>query len=140
MVRIDQAMQNIRNLRPSSFTVTELDDELQSMAMIRALPADYQSFRSSLMLLDKIDKSTLQAAFKNEEIQRLQSQNLSSSSTTQALATSSASSLASTTSQRHSQFKCDFCGRLGHTINRCYAFAKAQKQAQKQAEQPKDSA
>src|SRR3954447_5914608 len=49
MVRIDQAMQNIRNLRPSSFTVTELDDELQSMAMIRALPADYQSFRSSLI-------------------------------------------------------------------------------------------
>src|ERR1700738_3119325 len=37
MVRIDQAMQNIRNLRPATFTLSMLDDELQCMAMIRAL-------------------------------------------------------------------------------------------------------
>ena len=34
MERIESAMQAIRSLRPDSFTVAELDDELQAMAMI----------------------------------------------------------------------------------------------------------
>jgi hypothetical protein len=35
ILRIDQAFQKILNLRPQTFTLAELDDELQSMAMIR---------------------------------------------------------------------------------------------------------
>jgi hypothetical protein len=34
MLRIDQAFQRIINLRPDKFTLSDLDDELQSMAMI----------------------------------------------------------------------------------------------------------
>jgi hypothetical protein len=34
MIRIDHAMQKICNLRPAAFTLADLKDELQSMAMI----------------------------------------------------------------------------------------------------------
>jgi hypothetical protein len=110
MIRIDQAMQQIRNLHPKVFTLADLEDELQSMAMITCLPSEYDSFRSSLMLLDQIDKKTLQEAFRNEEINRLRSQNEdSSSSSTKALAASSSPS---------QSVICDFCGRPYHTIVR----------------------
>jgi hypothetical protein len=67
MARIDQAMQGIRNLRPSAFSIADLDDELISMALISALPQEYSAFRSSLLLLDQVDRATLQEAFRNEE-------------------------------------------------------------------------
>jgi gag-polypeptide of LTR copia-type/Domain of unknown function (DUF4219) len=38
--RVDAAMQHIQNLRPSEHNLTKLDEELTSMAMIRALPED----------------------------------------------------------------------------------------------------
>jgi hypothetical protein len=68
--RIDGVMQAIQNLRPSSFDINKLDEELFSMAMIRALPEDYNNFVSSLLIQDKLDKSTIIQAFQTEEIQR----------------------------------------------------------------------
>jgi hypothetical protein len=134
MGRIESAMQAIRSLRPDSFTVAELDDELQAMAMIRALPAEYQAFRSSLMLLDKIDKRTLQEAFKNEEIQRLQAENASPASPARALAASTSGARQNTLRPR-TLYNCDFCGRVGHTMDRCKQFAAAQG---KQDGEPRD--
>ena len=49
--RIEKCMQDIKNLRPTPFTITELDEDLMSMAMVRALPSEYSSFVSSLILL-----------------------------------------------------------------------------------------
>ena len=34
-------MQAIQNLRPAMFTIEQLDEELQCMALIRALPDEY---------------------------------------------------------------------------------------------------
>ncbi|KIM85859.1 hypothetical protein PILCRDRAFT_65745 [Piloderma croceum F 1598] len=68
--RIDSAMHTIQNLRPKGFTLEKLDEELASMAMIRSLPDDYSSFVSSLLLMDKLEKSTIQQAFHTEETQR----------------------------------------------------------------------
>ena len=51
-VRIEQAMGNIKNLRPKDFTIEKLDDELQCMALIRALPEEYSHFSTSLLLLE----------------------------------------------------------------------------------------
>jgi len=133
MGRIESAMQAIRSLRPDSFTVAELDDELQAMAMIRALPAEYQAFRSSLMLLDKIDKRTLQEAFKNEEIQRQQAENVSSASPARALAASTSGAKQNTPRPR-TLYNCDFCGRVGHTMDRCRQFAAAQREARWKAQ------
>ena len=73
MTRIDAAMVKVKNLRPASFSLDDLDKELVSMTMIRSLPAHYSGFASSLTLLDKLDKDTLQAAFINEEALRSRS-------------------------------------------------------------------
>ncbi|TFY74618.1 hypothetical protein EWM64_g9394, partial [Hericium alpestre] len=71
MNRIDEAILRVQNLRPDTFDITKLDEELVCMTMIRSLPSDYTSFSSSLLLLEKMDRSSLQAAFRNEEINRM---------------------------------------------------------------------
>lgn len=70
--RIEAAMQKYKNLRPADFTIDQMDDELNSMAMVRSLPEEYSTFASTLLLLDKLDKSVLQQAFHTEETQRRQ--------------------------------------------------------------------
>ena len=69
-VRIEKAMATIQNLRPSSFTIDMLDEELQCMALIRALPEDYRHLSSNLLLMDKLDKNVILQAFRNEELNR----------------------------------------------------------------------
>ena len=64
-VRIEKAMQTIQNLRPADFTITKLDAELQCMALIRSLPEEYQHLFMSLLLKDKLDKSTILQAFRS---------------------------------------------------------------------------
>ncbi|KAF4611054.1 hypothetical protein D9613_006809 [Agrocybe pediades] len=54
--RIEKAMQAIQNLRPADFKIETLDEELQCMALIRALPEDYRHLTMPLLLLDKLDK------------------------------------------------------------------------------------
>ena len=46
--RADKAMQDIKSLCPTGFTLADLDKELESMTLICALPADYSNFASSL--------------------------------------------------------------------------------------------
>ena len=69
-VRIEKAMATIQNLRPSSFTIDMLDEELQCMALIRALPEDYRHLSTNLLLMDKLDKTTILQAFRSEELNR----------------------------------------------------------------------
>jgi hypothetical protein len=68
--RVEDCKRRIKELRPSNFTLEMLDDELASMALIRALPDDFSAFSSSLLLMDKLDKSTIHQAFVTEDIQR----------------------------------------------------------------------
>ena len=70
MTRVDTVMQQIQNLRPDSFTLSEMDKELVCMVLIRALPEEYSSFASSLQLLDKFEKEKIQEAFVAEELLR----------------------------------------------------------------------
>ena len=60
MTQIDAAMIKVKNLCLGTSTLDDLDKELASMTMIRALPESYAYFASSLQLLDKLDKDTLQ--------------------------------------------------------------------------------
>ena len=66
---MDDAIHRIRDLRSIGFTLDKLDDELASMTLIRALPDDYNSFVSSLLLKDDLDKMTVQNAFVREDNQ-----------------------------------------------------------------------
>src|SRR3979490_1276533 len=70
MNRVNQAAISIQNLHPSPFTLTQMDEELTCMAMIRALPQEYSSFVSATLLLTDLDKEKLQSAFITEEAQR----------------------------------------------------------------------
>ena len=67
-VCIEQAMGSIENLRPKDFTREKLDDELQCMALIQALPEEYSHFSTLLLLLDSLDKNKILQAFHSEEL------------------------------------------------------------------------
>ncbi|KII82896.1 hypothetical protein PLICRDRAFT_78957, partial [Plicaturopsis crispa FD-325 SS-3] len=67
VARVQAAMRDVINLRPASFTLATLDDELRAMAMIRALPSEFDAFTSSLMLHDKLDVASITQAFLTEE-------------------------------------------------------------------------
>ena len=124
MARAEKAMQDIKALRPSNFTLDMLDKELQCMTLIRALPADYNTFASSILLLDAFDLEKLQSAFHNEESQRL-ARNVASSSSSSSLALQS------------SDLLCYFCGGK-HPEKDCYRRKKASEEAKKQLAQYKE--
>jgi hypothetical protein len=116
MARADKAMQDIKALRPDKFTLDDLDKELLSMTLIRALPTEYNNFASSLLLLDSLDIDKLKSAFQNEQSQR-QARHLDPTSP----------SLAHTAST--SPVRCDFCGKLGHLEKDCFQKADMSKRA-----------
>ncbi|KAJ3858531.1 hypothetical protein EV359DRAFT_18620, partial [Lentinula novae-zelandiae] len=57
-------------LRQDGYSLDDLDSELESMALIRSLPSNYNNFVSSLLILDTVDIEKLRSAFQNEETQR----------------------------------------------------------------------
>ncbi len=67
MNRVDTAIHRIQDLRPKDFTLSNLDDELASMTLIRSLTEEYSAFASFLLLMDKLEKATIQQAFVTEE-------------------------------------------------------------------------
>ena len=109
--RIDASMQTIQDLRPSAFTLKEMDDELHSMALIRSLPDEYKSLSQSLMLLDDLNKNKIREAFLAEETnsQRRGEQNVAGTSDL---------ALHSSNKSKHEE-ECDFCGLPGHTSSEC---------------------
>jgi hypothetical protein len=115
MARADKALQDIKALHPSNFTLDMLDKELLCMTLIQALPKDYNNFASSLLLIDSFDIDKLQYAFQNEESQRL-ARNVSG--TSHALYTMAS-------------FACFFCGGP-HMEKDCPRKKKVSEQAKKQ--------
>ncbi|KAF9550334.1 hypothetical protein CPC08DRAFT_615492, partial [Agrocybe pediades] len=68
--RIEKVMQAIQNLHLADFKIETLDEELQCMALICALPEDYCHLTMPLLLLDKLDKSVIIQAFRSKELNR----------------------------------------------------------------------
>jgi hypothetical protein len=137
---IDGAMQTIQSLRPNTFTLQTLDEELFCMAMIRSLPEDYNTLTTSLLLKGTLDKDIMIQAFQTEESQRQQRATIDSlsSSTTKALAASSSPPHHHDHSHSHSSEKiCDFCGYHGHILPDCWKFQKAQKEEKKRTAENK---
>jgi len=67
-VRIEHALENIKNLQSKDFTLEKLDDKLQCMALIRALPEEYSHFSILLLLFDSLDKERIIQAFYSKEL------------------------------------------------------------------------
>ena len=101
------------------------------MAMIRALPSEFDSFASSLQLLDKLEKFKLQESFIAEELRRQCT--LLSPALQVASFTSHTSNSLSTISQQASTSSCDFCGLPGHSAWSCYRYKAAKVDATKEA-------
>ena len=123
MNRVEESMRTIKNLRPKDFTLDKLDQELACMALLRSLPEDYNHLTSSLLLLDSLDKQKVHSAFITEEINRSRrSDALSTPNSTDALKTSSSTSVQSSGQFRRpkNNYKCDYCGRDGHSSKRCH--------------------
>ncbi|OSX60780.1 hypothetical protein POSPLADRAFT_1057709 [Postia placenta MAD-698-R-SB12] len=113
--RVEDAMQQCKNLRPDKYTLDELDSELTVMAMILALPREDFALLRTQLLNGDLKKATVIQAFVTEDAQRRHDSTIASQS---ALAVASSSS-----------GPCDFCGASGHSQPQCYSFQKAQKQA-----------
>ncbi|KAF8581770.1 hypothetical protein K439DRAFT_1247172, partial [Ramaria rubella] len=64
---VSHAMAHIKSLCPLHFGLQQLDEELQSMVLIRGLPPDCSSFVDSLFLLNKLTLASLRAALHNRE-------------------------------------------------------------------------
>ena len=107
---MDDTLHRIRNLRSSTFTLDKLDNERGAMALIHTLPDNYNSFGSSLLLKDDLDKAVVQITFVREDNQHRHCLE-ESPAVGSALAASSTSSTSSGT--------CDFCGYTGHTQDVC---------------------
>jgi hypothetical protein len=123
MNRVDTAINRIQDLRPKDFTLSNLDDELASMTLIRALPDEFSAFASSLLLLDKLEKSTIHQAFVTEESQRHHRAS-AAPDVSSALGASSSSSAASSTPE------CSFCGMKWHIEAECRKYLKSKQDAQ----------
>ena len=121
--RINEVMLRIKNLRPPSFDLTSLDDELVCMTMLRALPEEYHHLSTSLQLADKLDKSTLLQAFITEDINQKRRVESGSSPVASALSAVAAATV------------CAFCSLPGHSIESCYRFCEAKASASKEAQE-----
>src|SRR3984957_16117795 len=127
MARADKALQDIKSLHSSNFTLNQLDNELECMALICALPAEYNTFVSSLLLLDSLDLDKLKSAFQNKESQCL-AQNVTATSPSLAMSSTNSSSTACPT--------CFFCGGR-HFEGDCNEKRKASEATKKQLQERK---
>jgi hypothetical protein len=123
MNRMDTAINRIQDLQPKDFTLSNLDDELASMTLIRALPDEFSMFASSLLLLDKLEKSTIHQAFGTAESQRRHCAS-ATPNVTSTLAASSSTPTSSTSSQYL------FCGMKWHIEAECHKYLKYKQEAQ----------
>ena len=107
--RIEKAMQAIQNLWPVGFTIEQLDEELQCMALVHALPDEFCHLASTLLLVDKLDKAMTLQAFRSKELNRQCNAEL----VNKARAFGKGASIADIT--------CYFCKKKGHTTHNCAA-------------------
>lgn len=145
ILRVADAKQSMNNAGSKIFTLEDLDADLSAMALIRALPDEYSSFVSSLLLLPTFGYEEVKAAFYNEEqtrISRSDAQTMATlanrvvhdSSAPKHSSNSTRSTPSSNPHPPHSTPRppkppCDFCGRTNHTFNTCWEYQAAQKKA-----------
>ncbi|EPQ54729.1 hypothetical protein GLOTRDRAFT_130080 [Gloeophyllum trabeum ATCC 11539] len=113
--------QSVHFLPPiKDFTIEQLDEELAPMSLICSLPAEYNNFVSSLLLLDSLSLSKLQSAFQNDETQR----------TTRGFSSTHSLALKASGSPSFApDVRCSFCDAVGHSEASCFAKEKATKAA-----------
>ena len=118
------SMQIVKDIRPQAFTIDDLDQELEVMAMLRGLPGNYRDWSENLMLQD-LNVKTVMEAFKmrttNDE-KRAEAEETTPGTSEAAMAVSTPfpTSSASPTPQTHSNKACTFYGRTNHVQEHCW--------------------
>ena len=112
-------MQLCQNLHPSdgSYTLAKQDEELVIMMLIRALPAEFDSFTLALLLQSNIDKAKVIEAFVTKESNRLHCSNQSAMLTHRQI-------VPPTSTQTSSKW-CNFCDSSTHNTDACFQLANA---------------
>lgn len=162
MARTRKAALDARELRPTAeddkdgnpvpvFTLDHLDAELEMHALFKALPAEYNNFLSSLLLLDPLTIDNVRIAFQNEDTNRKSQMEKAAAAAALSAdhsvaphrqpairpsisppssSSSSSSPSSSSSSQRSSSLTCYWCNRSGHIESECRTKAKARQTAQ----------
>lgn len=131
LTRAEEALNALRNTHSTTLTLKAFEDEITAALLLRALPEEYSSFRSALLLMTTFDLKTVKEAF----IQEQKSRQPRSGDSALALKASTASSKSSSSSK---PTNCDFCGIRGHVEANCYKKRDAKKALQEQRKKKKD--
>ena len=130
---VEQALHKIRSTRKDTLTLFQFEEKLACIALIRALPKEFSSFRSALLLLADFSLKTLKEVFIQEQINR---QKRAAKQSIAMKVTTASPKLSSHSAQNSSaQSRCDFCGIKNHTEANCFKrhdAIKALKQNRKQ--------
>ena len=66
--RVEDSLQKVRSARTEALTLSQFEEELAMMTLIRSLPEDFNNFRSSLLLVPgTLSLKTVKEAFMQEE-------------------------------------------------------------------------
>src|ERR1700760_4744545 len=139
--RVVNSMQIVKDIHPQAFTIDDLDQELEVMAMLQGLPGNYRDWSENLMLQD-LNVKTVMEAFKmrttNDE-KRAEAEKTTPSTSEAAMAVSTPFPTSSTspTPQTRSDKACTFCGRTNHVQEHCWGYNAAKKAYKNKNPQPK---
>ncbi|KAH8110308.1 hypothetical protein DFH11DRAFT_1547609 [Phellopilus nigrolimitatus] len=112
-----------KELRDAKYTLETLDDELGSVALIRALRRDeFSNLRSALVLTTELTMEDMKEVLIAEEAQSKQSE----------------SSLAMVAATKPAQpVKCAFCDKDNHSTDTCYAMQRAKEERKEEKKEKK---
>src|SRR5215469_12690134 len=116
MSRVDKAIGRIKSLRPADYSLSKLDDELASLALIRALPQSESLWTSSLLMSGDITYDKVKTHFATQDTLQ---KSRGSESAAKAL----------------TPLTCTFCGATSHNEETCYAKQNASRTAKEQVKQ-----
>jgi hypothetical protein len=129
--KVDQQIRVIKSLSPDSFTLDNLYDELATMAIIRALPNDFDGVIRTISVLDVFDKQkVIISGLRNmdDNSRHLSSARSMLYTNTTAPNRPAASSQGPTSSNTSTNRpKCNFCSKLGHLEAKCFLKEKLMK-------------
>ena len=111
-------MTKIQELHPTDpqklYSISDLDNELVCMTMVRSLGDEYANFTSFLLLFQSLDKGKLKEAFLAEELQRRWCP--------EATGGDSAQLVSSNNCKYHPSSPCLYCEEKSHCLHKCPYF------------------
>jgi hypothetical protein len=109
----------VQELRLESFTITMLDDEPTTMAMLHALSRKhYGKFVSALMRQKDLKRADIMAAFQVEQVKRTAHHG-------PLIGSAALRTFGKPTSPRSNLNECPFCSIKGHAQDDCYKYKSA---------------